>query len=106
MVPTVKREWSGYHGCETTLSDPTLTGENVYTHLRSLNTHHFKMVEATGLKLSPRGHFQLHGLHAEFHENLLIGSKFINGGQRDGSTDNGDLINLPFLFSALFNPTA
>jgi len=48
-------------------------------HLRSLNVRHFRMVEATGLKIWHRGHLQWHDLTAKFHENLQICSKVISG---------------------------
>jgi hypothetical protein len=57
-------------------------------HLRSLNVHHFGMVESKGLKSTEsRDHLQWHDLPTEFHKNLPIGSKVIRGGHTDRRTD-------------------
>jgi hypothetical protein len=56
-----------------------LTGASFCMHFRSLNVCHFRMVEATGLKII----IHWHDLHTEFYENLLIGSK-VNSGDTDG----------------------
>jgi hypothetical protein len=66
-------------------------------HLRSLNVHHFGMVEGTVLKSMGWGHLQWHDLPTEFHKNLPIGSKVIRG-DRQTDRQTGDLISLTFLF--------
>jgi hypothetical protein len=53
------------------------------THLRSLNVCHFRMDEASRLKIRYRDHLQRHDLPTEFYENPLIGSKIISGGHTD-----------------------
>jgi hypothetical protein len=40
---------------------------------------HFGMVEGTELKSVAASHLQWHDLPAEFHKDLLIGSKVISG---------------------------
>jgi hypothetical protein len=48
-------------------------------HLTNLNLNHFKMTEATGLKLLHRGPLEWQYLRTKFDENLHGGSKVISG---------------------------
>jgi hypothetical protein len=57
----------------------TLTGSSFCIHLRSLNIHHFGMIETTGLRACRWGHLQWHDLPTEAHKYLLLGSAVIWG---------------------------
>jgi hypothetical protein len=88
----------------TKFDGPTLTGASFASiHLRSLNVHHFGMVEATELK-STASKSPSMAWPPYWISNLPIGSKVIGGGgggeTTDGQTDRqtGDLISLTFLF--------
>jgi hypothetical protein len=65
-----------------------------YTHLRSLNVHHFGMAEAKRLKMWLRGHLEWQHLFTKFHENPPISSEVIRGGHRQTDRQAGDLIGL------------
>jgi hypothetical protein len=70
-------------------------------HFRSLNIHHFGMVEATGLKSVESRSAQWHAATTDCHESLLIGSTVTGGEGGDSHMDrqkNGDLTSLTFLF--------
>jgi hypothetical protein len=74
---------SQHHHLHTKFHPNPPHGSNVikvflYTHLRSLNVHHFLMAEAMRLKMWHRGHLEWQYEPTKFHENSTIGSKFIS----------------------------
>jgi hypothetical protein len=64
------------------LNNPNPQFSKAYLTLWNLNN--FKMIEAMGLNLLPRGPVKWHYLRIKFHEILPRGSKVISGGQTDG----------------------